>query len=393
MLVVSQLAAAGAAFLVNILASRVMDPELRGELAFALQLSYLLTVLVLMGLERPFMATQNGGFSAQYLSFVRLVRPGLALILVIAVVALLLPDGVALYAALIIGSALYVAVNVLVRGVRVAYVTSRAWKPFLMTSLGSQGIIVLGALLLVVNGIGAPQWWMLVYVLSGIIPFALLLIAMLRSRKMSTEGFVGSERELRINGMKLFPAALGNTAMVRSDRLLLPVLGTPADLGLYVTVATVMEIAVWPVQQWVDVSLRRWSKAGSLTIARMAKITLSTAALAGALSAVLGAMAYGIVLLLLPVAYHGSVSVIVPLGIASIFYAVTRVQQGFLISLGAPGTVSIVETVGWVASVSAYILLIPSQGILGAAVGSIIGYAACAVAGVVAIYRQRPRHN
>src|SRR5699024_2518786 len=68
-------------------------------------------------------------------------------------------------------------------------------------------------------------------------------------------------RGLRRRGWILLPSEFSNSAMLHSDRLLLPILSSSAELGLYVTVATVLEMATWPIQQWVDASLRGWSKA------------------------------------------------------------------------------------------------------------------------------------
>lgn len=388
-LLLNQLIAAGAAVLVNILAARVMEPAPRGDLAFALQVSYLLTVAALMGLERPFMASEHGQFSGQYKKFTRLTSPGYAIVGLAVVAMLFIPGLVPAYSVLIFGAAVFVVMNMLVRGIRVAYVTSRAWKPFVTNGIGSQVIVVLGAITLSIAGVGAPEWWMCIYVASGLVALTLLAIAVASGSRDAWKS-TALKRDLRLQGVRLFPAAIGNTAMVRSDRLLLPILGTSADLGLYVTVATVMEMAVWPVQQWVDVSLRRWSAAGGGVVRMLGKLILIGIVLSGAVSAVLGFAAYLVVTLFLPTSYGPAVSVIVPLGIASMLYAMTRIQQGVLISLGATGSVSIVETIGWAAAITAYVLLIPNFGIMGAAIGSIIGYGVCAAVGAwVVVWRAR----
>src|SRR5690606_23229350 len=79
--------------------------------------------------------------------------------------------------------------------------------------------------------------------------------------------------------------------------------------------------------------------------------------------------------------------VIVPLAASAVVFGLTRVQQGLLIALDAPGRVSIVEIGGTAASVLAYLTLIPPYGMLGAAYGSIIGYSVCAAAGAYALIR------
>lgn len=383
-LVANQLIAAGGAFLMNLIASRVLDPSTRGEFALALQLSYVATTVALLGLERPFMATARSGFSVQYQRFVGMLWPGAAIVVVLVVVLSLVP-GASVYRPLIIASATFVLVNLLVRSVRVAYVASRNWRPFVVVGISAQLIIVVGALLLAVFDVHDPALWMLVYTASGIAP----IIILFRSSFMDSNGSAleaVEKRSLRVQGAKLLPASLGNTAMVRSDRLLLPAIGSSADLGIYITVATVMEMAAWPVQQWVDVSLRRWSSRSDLDLSRLIPaLLLKALGIAFVISLMLGGLSFLVVTYLLPVSYLPATAVIVPLGVASMAYSVTRVQQGVLVAAGAAGHVSIVEAVGWISSAALYILLIPSLGIVGAALGSIGGYSLCAAAGFVAL--------
>ncbi|MGO3660810.1 lipopolysaccharide biosynthesis protein [Microbacterium gubbeenense] len=384
-LLLGQIVAAGAAFLVNLLASSVMAPDSRGTLAFALQISYTLTAVTLMGLERPFIASRKGPFLGQYRVFTELISPGFLLLALITLIALIAVPAEGGLRFLILAMAGYIAGNMLIRGARVSYVTSREWRPFVLTNIASQIAIVIGAALLVINRIDGVVAWMVVYTVSGIIPLGLLMRTLRRHRDQTIRLESDESRSLRLQGIRLLPAALGNTAMVRSDRLLLPILGTPADLGLYVTVATVMEMAVWPVQQWVDVSLRKWAR-GRVDMRAALRVTLLAASVAGGLAIALGCAAWGVVMLLLPTAYEPATTAIVPLGVASVFYAVTRVQQGLLIASGRPGRASIVETIGWVIAITAYAIFIPLFGFIGAAYGSIIGYVGCAIAGAAIMY-------
>lgn len=336
-----------------------------------------------MGLERPFMALQQGAFPQQYRRFVKLVLPGFWIVCGAVIIALMVPD-IRAHWALVGGAALYVAMNVLVRAVRVAYITSRAWQPFVVSGIVTQLVIVAGAVLLALGGIDDPLWWIAVYIASGSAPLVLLVFSLRNPR--ADDGLPPWEiRSMRRQGIRLLPASLGNTAMVRSDRLLLPILGTSADLGIYVTVATVMEMATWPIQQWVDVSLRKWSMSVENVGAQFTRLIVGGIGLALAVSVSLGALTYVVVTSLLPSSYGEAVTVIVPLGIAAIFYSLTRIQQGVLIALGASGTVSLVETTGWIVAIASYVVLIPPFGIMGAAIGSIFGYAVCAVVGFVSV--------
>nr|BFE74903.1 hypothetical protein GCM10020092_082040 [Actinoplanes digitatis] len=55
----------------------------------------------------------------------------------------------------------------------------------------------------------------------------------------------------------------------------------------------------------------------------------------------------------------------------------SRISLGLLIAKGHSALVSAAEVTGFAVSFAAYLLLIPRQGILGAAYGSLLGYGAC----------------
>ncbi|WP_203136303.1 polysaccharide biosynthesis C-terminal domain-containing protein [Microbacterium sp. JZ31] len=84
---------------------------------------------------------------------------------------------------------------------------------------------------------------------------------------------------------------------------------------------------------------------------------------------------------MLPAEYASAVDLILPLGLAAVAYAISRVQQGILIAAGRSGRVSTVEVVGMFAAVFFYFALIPAFGASGAAYGSICGYLVTALVG------------
>lgn len=392
-LVGAQMLAAGGAVAVNLLAAFVLSPSGRGDLAFALQLAYFLSVFAIMGLERPFIAARSGGFGTEYRVFARMVTPGTLCILPIVILAAMVsPFSTTWLWMGVIAIAGYVALNSLVRALRVAYVCSREWKWFAVNAVATQVIIVVGAALLVLFRVHDPVAWMWAYAASALPAVALLFLAP-RSWKQSAPSRAES-RGLRRRGWVLLPSDFSNTAMLRSDRLLLPMLSSSAELGLYVTVATVLEMATWPVQQWVDASLRSWSKtflAGPLPVLRLISRSIL---LLVVFAAVLGGAAFAMIEFVLPESYRPATAVIVPLAASAVVFGLTRVQQGLLIALDSPGWVSIVEIVGTAASVLAYLTLIPAYGMLGAAYGSIIGYSVCAAAGasaLIRVIRSRPK--
>ena len=409
-LVGAQIVAAGGAVAMNLLAAVVLDPSARGDLAFALQLVYFLSVFAIMGLERPFIATRFGGFGDEYRRFARLVLPGTVAILPIAVLATTVAPFSTRWlwaGAIAIGG--YVALNSLVHAVRVAYVCSREWKWFALNAIATQAMIVAGALSLVLLGVNDPVIWMWVYV-GSTIPAVLILIfsprtgaspALSRTGVSSPLTGAGASsqltraeaRGLRRRGWILLPSEFSNSAMLHSDRLLLPMLSSSAELGLYVTVATVLEMATWPIQQWVDASLRGWSKAFRSRRFPIARLFAQCVALLIGIVTVLGTAAYAMIVFVLPDSYLPATVAIPALAVSAVVFGITRVQQGLFIAADAPGTVSTIEIIGTAAALIAYVLLIPQFGMLGAAYGSIIGYSLCAVVGAIALGRVRSKRR
>jgi O-antigen/teichoic acid export membrane protein len=393
MLLAGQIVTAAVAFAMNVMSARTMSPAGRGTLALLLQITYLLTVIALLGIDRPYVALRQVKFPTALTELRLLLRPGF----VFAAASLLLGLGLAVSGHVALGiSSMLVAVylfgNIHVQAIRSAFIASGTVKYFVITALVSQlGLFAIGVLLLLTD-VPNPNLWFLTYVIFS---YTAVVIAWL-NRDPRVAGPVQSDpvlKTIRSQGLKLLPAALGNTAMLRSDRLLLPLLASTSELGIYAVVSTVTEMATWPVQQWVDASLREWNVSTSRSPSEGFRLMAKAAGFVAVLSLGFGGLAYVTVERLLPSAYHQSVVLIVPLCVAAIFYGMTRVQQGLLVAQGHAGRVSVVELIGMITSVATYLVLIPGHGAMGAALGSVIGYFACLVAGSVVLALSRPANK
>lgn len=377
-LLLMQILAAATAFAVNILSASVMEPEGRGQLALLVQITYVLTVIALLGVERPYVAARKTSFGRAVTEMNVLIRPGYLLLLILASAVVICslagwPE-LALAGGLVL---FFLTGNIAARIVRTGYIASGSLPPFVTVSVATQMILLFTALGLYFLGNTTPEVWFIAYGLSGTVALFIVVRAVCRSKR----AVFPIRRQIRSQGLRLLPASFGNTAMLRSDRLLLPLLASNAQLGLYVVVATTMELATWPIQNWVDASLNRWrlnpenGKKKWRTIFFVALTTL-------ALTLVLGATSYIVIRFLLSSAYADSAALILPLTIAAVIYAATRVQQGLLIAAGHTKSVSGAELVGMTVSICAYLILIPGFGALGAATASLIGYLCCFVAGL-----------
>jgi len=369
----AQIVTAGVAVLVGLLAAATMAPTGRGDLAFWLQIGYVLTTLALLGIERPYAARGADSFDVAGADLVRLIKPAVFIVgLIFIGSGVTYGLGETELAVLLVGLGFFVISNQFVRFLRTAYISSASPNRFIFFSLAGQAILLTGALALYLHRVTEPLAWFALYIVSSL-PYA---VPILRSAWRGKPSKTLALREVRRAGLHLLPASFGNTAMLRSDRLLLPVLASSEALGLYIVVASVMELASWPVQNWVDSSLKRWrlvNPSGSQIIASIARTT----AFSVTMSVATGLASAAVIVYFLPESYRPSLSLIIPLGMAGVIYSLSRVLQGHLVSRGWNTSVSISELVGMVVSVGLYLILIPTQGAQGAAWGSLAGYSAC----------------
>lgn len=375
----SQLLAAGVSLIVNVLASYSLAPDQRGYLAFFLQLAYFLTVLMMLGVEKPYVTHVRTAWGDAIKDILRLVRPGWWMIFaVMAASAVYLLQGANSVATALGLMCLFMMTNVHVRVTRSAYISSGRWRPFVFTSVGIQSLTLLSALVLTVGQAADSNWWLGCYAVAGL----LASLVVMRTRKTALSPALTQEAhsKIRRQGLELIPASLGNTAMLRSDRLILPLLAGPEALGIYILVAASLEMTVWPIQQWADAKLSDWKhRLDQDQHVPVFRTMLLSAAGIAVLCIFMSALLVALVCFVLPAAYAESLSLLAPLSAASIVYGMTRVQQGVTIAKGQGKIVSAAEVVGMIASVALYLMLIPLWGAFGAAIGSTLGYCVCLV--------------
>lgn len=373
-LILVQLFTAGVAFLVNLLSSTSLIPADRGYLALFLQIGYLITTMALLGVERPYVATTSTvGFSAALSQLHRLVIPGM-----VASVFLLLIAGIIcifynfqLGITLLIGAA-FVITNICLRLVRSATISSRIWRGYILTAFSSQVILLIIAVVFTLYGIELLIWWIAAYTVAGLVPTVFAGVA-LRGQTLADYATTFEFKRVRREGIRLLPATLGSMSMQRADRLLLPFLASPAALGIYVVAATAVAISVWPVQQWSDSQLKKWANSAEQRWSRV----LLTIVIAATITLVLALFLAGVVWLvieyLLSPDYEPAKKLLVPLIVAYVLYAVSRVQQGMMIAAGRSKNVTFSEVAGMGTSVIACFVLIPWLGAIGAAYSIALG--------------------
>jgi O-antigen/teichoic acid export membrane protein len=386
-LLAAQLLVGGVAAIANVLMARALIPSGRGEVALMLQVAYLCSQGLLLGTERSFVAGYHGAPPAVAVrAYGRLVVVpcgiGLVAALVFAVAA---PPAVS-PGPLIIGLvAGYAIVQVLILAMRSIAVATGRVADFVRCTVIDSVILLTTMIALYAAGVAHPAVWLLAYVLAGSLPTVAYWIFWWRTSVPTTATGTVGHRVVRREGLVLFPAAIANMGMLRVDRLALPALASTTALGLYATVAALTELLAWPLRAYADSRLGRWRAAHRSGTLRIRPLVLRATGYAVLVAPVL---AGGLYLLVVPVfgeQYAPARVLVLPLVAAAGLYAVSRVSLGLLIAKGRNLLVSAAEICGFAVSLTAYLMLIPRYGILGAAYGSLLGYGACLLFAVAAI--------
>jgi O-antigen/teichoic acid export membrane protein len=280
----------------------------------------------------------------------------------------------------------FTVVNVFVLAMRaIAIAINQVMVYFRYTALGQ--VILLAAMGgLYVGGVTSVSAWFLTYVLSGIVPTAICWIGWWRTRDRSDAPVdAGQSRAVRREGLALIPASIANMGMLRVDRLILPALASTTELGLYATVATMTQPISWPLQAYADARLGAWRAAHRGGWLRSSPLVLSAAIYCLAVAPVLGVITYLLVVPLFGDPYAAAKVLVPPLIAAAAVYALSRITLGLLIAQRRNLLASTAEVCGFAVSMLGYVLLIPSQGAMGAAYGSLLGYGACLIVAAVAV--------
>jgi O-antigen/teichoic acid export membrane protein len=381
-LVASQLLTGAVALAANILMVRALTPAHRGDVALMLQVVYLATQGLLLGTERSFVASYHEvPPAAAVRAYARLliVPCGLALAAT-AGYALLAPEPSPVVVVLLAAYAIVDAASLATRAIAIA--VGRVGD-FLVARVAESLLLLAMMVGLFVARTGSPAIWLLAYLVAGALPTIAYVFRWLRL-PAKREDDPALRRLVRKEGIALFPAALSNMAMLRADRLALPVLASTTALGLYTSVATMTELLAWPLRAYADSRLGRWRKADQAGELRTRPIVAAATAYSLVVAPLVAGALYLLIVPLFGERYAPAKAVVLPLVAAAGLYAVSRISLGLLIARGHGGLVSAAEITGFVVSFAGYLALIPHHGILGAAYGSLLGYGACLVFALVA---------
>ena len=352
---------------VNLASARVLGPSGRGEIALVLQASYVLTAVLLLGRDRgltvqrldsDYLAVESIGLQRS------LLRLPMVMIVPLTVAFSLLFFGAATQAA--IGGVLLaclVALGMATRMRRASAILTHDATELLRAIATGQLLLLLSTFALYRLKVELPAVWLAAYVLAGL-P---VVLPYLRIRADDSTDI--DVKAVRHAGLRFLPTAMAEIALLRSERLLLPILATYASLGVYVVVATVTELASWPGQQYADSKSPVWAKERP-TGGVIWREFFVVFGVTGLLTSILGLGAWLAIEPLFGSAFSSGRSLVLPLGLAAIGTATYRLIFALAASVGDAVAGAFLTLCGFLSAAVLYPLAIGLHGVEGAAWGS-----------------------
>lgn len=379
----------GSSLIVNIVSARILGPSGRGELALHLQISYLLSSAIVLGRDQTLLV--YGSFPSirsAHRGVRRLAMVPAFLCVVPAILAgaffsengLRFVEYVTAYGSMLFGSLCFRM------GRAVAIITDRAWSFSLAVGTG-QVLLCSSAVALFLIRNEDPILWLLIYGLSSTVPIVCWSLMVGRGSIIGARD-LKLERSVRRLGYRMIPATVADVILLRFDRLLLPVVGSFSSLGIYVVASTFTELSSILIRQYTDGCTPIWKARLDCGTLRLMPLLGIMFALSSGVSAIVGMAGYFLIPVLFGPAYLPALPLVPVLAAAAALYGTSRLGVALAAILGVPRWASIVNGLGAAVGVIAYLILIPMLGALGAALGSLVAYGACAVCTVVFCLRK-----
>ncbi len=390
-LLAGQFLIAATSFVVNVLSARALGPASRGELALYLQLCYLLSAIFICGFDRSYPAVRHAAvpYGRAFLDLGRLLRWPAALLVTSGLVVSTVAATTGLLASVAVPVVLVVVTlgTMGLASARTGAIVARTATSYLRLVGGVQLLLIGTSVTLALFAPPDPLLWALAYAASLSIPVALALVLAARRAGHHEPTRHTDLDAVRRLGYKIMPSTVANIAMLRADRLLLPVLASTGQLGLYIVVATITETLVWPVQSYVDANIPKWRSAALSAGLEPMKIYGRVLLYVLLSCTVVGVLSYLLVVPLFGPEFAGSRQLVLPLIVATGLYALSRVGVGIGLAYNCSRQVFTVNAAGMFVALAGYIVLIPRYGALGAAVGSLIGYGMAAALSLAVTHR------
>lgn len=369
------------AFAVNILSARTLGPELRGDVALALQLAYLLSAFVGFGTDR---ALLRGGSEDSQAAIPRLW-------MIMAMAAILAGLLYPLYGHYAVLAGSVALVTVLLALNRASAINRRQLQSFYLCTGLYQLSIILLALCLMWSGTAASLCWTAIYIFPGII----LAIIGWRTVTRSTPPLGNNPLAVASRNRAFMASALGELTTTRFVRVILPLQLNSAALGLFIVVATATEPLYWVGKSLADFASRRSGAAMRTprSVARRIAVSCGCFLLLGIVG---GWLLYHLLVPLFGVSFAPAQVLVLPLTCAAVLLASQRYVVGMVLSSDRPSRTGWIDGTTAVLSLIVFPIAIHLYGLSGAAWGCVLVYGCgllFAVAGLVAPARTRKHQH
>lgn len=361
--------AAGVAFLTNIVMSRQLGPGPRGEVAFVLQLSYMLTPIVLLGVDRQ--QLRHGGISGDQRLPSHLT---VACLTLTAASLAIFRDWQAL-----VGPIVYVLAALTV--LRCGAFRENSFRWYVGCMVGYQLVICAGSLILYFLDVDNWVAWTIPYALPAVVLLAAVAVK-------QPNAFMPRRIFLSVSShsLTLLPAGVAAVVVTRLDRVLLGVLSTDAQLGLYIAVATATEVLAWLANSLADHRVARYDP--HVASRRDLVVMLSRDSLIFGPLAVVAAFAIWLGLLpMLGPEFSSGAGLIAPLCLSAVALALYRQAVSWNLGSAKPKRATILESATASFAVPAYVLGVAMWGALGAAWSSLLVYSVGCSLGILVARR------
>jgi O-antigen/teichoic acid export membrane protein len=187
-------------------------------------------------------------------------------------------------------------------------------------------------------------------------------------------------------GLPALVVYLGQAMTIRFDRILLGLLGSTGQVGLYSVAATMSE-TLWLIPgSLAQVVFHRVASA-QLPVRRLRAVRLANVALSLVGAGVLALLAPALVEAVFGEAFRGATAAMRVLLLAAVAVASYQVDITCVVASNGLRRASAITTAGFAAVLLLDLVLIPRAGLLGAAWASVVGYGLMAVLSCAAVRR------
>jgi O-antigen/teichoic acid export membrane protein len=353
----TSLAAAVVAFIVNILMARLLGPGPRGEVAWVLQGAYVIAPLLALGVDRQALREPRRTSAISHRHVWILGALGVAVALAFSSLSL-----AACLATAAIGASLSIE-----RGTGMA---TGALGRFIRLQMSIQVWILAASTMLFVADVDDPVWWLAVYAAPAPVVLAMSVLHGPRTGGSWRNRFWGTVDRKSATYMV---GGIGILLAARVERLILPVLASTEELGLYVAIATASEMLVWAAG-----GLGESRVVGFLTSTHTrSSLAIAAARDFGYFFIVAAPLAAGIHFLLLPLlgpAFAESGRLVIPLCLASASWATYLQLSAAWLARGSVMQSMRLDVTAAIVTAACVTALVPFLGSLGAALGCLTAY-------------------